>query len=207
LRNWLVAACAVLAAGSASAQAVPATRIVDRVAARVNGALILLSDVRAAAALDLIEPGPEAAQIRQMVRRQLLAGEVTRFPPPEPSAADVAARIAQMRARVPDPAALRRDYGLSDGQVEALARESLRIEAYLGQRFGSGVPVSDDQARDYYASHLEEFTRDGVPVPFESVQGQARERATAAGRKEAVERWVAELRDRADVMVPGAGAP
>lgn len=108
--------------------------------ARVNGAPVLLSDVRAAAAFGLIEAGPESDQTRQMVRRQVLLAEVGRFPPPEPAAADIAAELARMRARVRDAAAFQREQGLSDLQVHSMARESLRIEAYLAQRFGAARP-------------------------------------------------------------------
>lgn len=203
-RTVLLAACVGLAAAPGRAQGTRPAQVVDRVAARVNGALVLLSDVRAAAALGIIEPGSEAEQIRQMVRRQLLVGEITRFPPTEPPAAAVEAEVARMRAHVPDPAALRRDHGLSDGQIEALARDTLRIEAYLAQRFGANVPMSDDQAREYYTAHAGEFTRNGVLTPFESVVGEARERAAAARRTDAVARWLVELEGRADIVLPSA---
>jgi hypothetical protein len=190
-------------AAPVSAQGARPPKLIDRVAARVNGALILLSDVRAAAALGIIEPGPEPDQIRQMVHRQLLVGEIMRFPPQEPAAAAVEAEVARMRARVPDFAALRREYGLAGGQIEALARESLRIEAYLAQRFGYNGPMPDEQAREYYTAHPAEFTRNGVLVPFESVLGEARERAAAARRREAVAQWLSELEARADIVLPG----
>ena len=200
----LLIGCLALAAASGSAQGTPPVQVIDRVAARVNGTLILLSDVRAAAALGIIEASSEADQIRQLIRRQLLVGEIMRFPPQEPPAAAVEAEAARMRARVPDPAVLRRDYGLAAGQVEALARETVRIEAYLAQRFGANAPMSDEQARDYYTAHAAEFTRDGVLAPFESVLGEARERAAAARRRDAVAQWVIELEGRADIVLPGA---
>jgi hypothetical protein len=193
-----------VAAAPASAQGARPAELIDRVVARVNGLLILLSDVRAAVALGFIEPGSEADQAAQMIRRQLLVSEIARFPPQEPPAAAVEAEIARMRARVPDPATLRRDYGLAPGQIEALARETLRIDAYLAQRFGAEVPITDDQAREYYKAHADEFTRDGALAPFESVLAEARDRAAAARRRDAVTQWVTELQARADIMVPGA---
>jgi len=193
-----------VAAAPASAQGARPAELIDRVVARVNGLLILLSDVRAAVALGFIEPGSEADQAAQMIRRQLLVSEIARFPPQEPPAAAVEAEIARMRARVPDPATLRRDYGLAPGQIEALARETLRIDAYLAQRFGAEVPITDDQAREYYKAHADEFTRDSALAPFESVLAEARDRAAAARRRDAVTQWVTELQARADIMVPGA---
>jgi len=190
-------------AASAAAQGTRPAEVIDRVAARVNGLLILLSDVRAAAALGIIEPGAEADQIGEMIKRQLLVSEIARFPPQEAPAAAVEAEVARMRARLPDPAVLRRDYGLAPGQIEALARETLRIDAYLAQRFGAEVPISDEQAREYYKAHDDEFTRDGVLAPFESVLAESRERAAAARRRAAVAQWVTELQGRADIVVPG----
>jgi hypothetical protein len=107
---------------------------------RVNGSPVFLSDVRSAAGFGLIEAGTEADQIRQMVRRQVLLAEVARFPPPEPTAADIAAELTRMKARVRDAGAFQREQGLSDLQVQSLARDSLRIEAYLSQRFGASRP-------------------------------------------------------------------
>jgi hypothetical protein len=117
-----------------------AQQLLDRVVARVNGSPLFLSDIRAAAGMGLIEAGPESDQARQMVRRQVLLGEVGRFPPPEPGASDVAAEVARMKGRVRDAAGFMREQGLSDPQIQRMARDSLRIEAYLAQRFGAARP-------------------------------------------------------------------
>jgi hypothetical protein len=129
--TWLTGVAVALAISLAAQQ------LLDRVVARVNGSPVFLSDVRAAAGLGLADGGSEGDQVRQMVRRQVLLGEVGRFPPPEPSAADVAAEAARMKARVRDAAAFMREQGLSDQQLQSMARDSLRIEAYLAQRFGA----------------------------------------------------------------------
>jgi hypothetical protein len=130
----------VMVAGLASAAGLFAHQLLDRVVVRVNGSPVFLSDLRAAVGFGLIESGPESDQTRQMVRRQVLLAEVGRFPPPEPAAADVAAELARMKASVRDPAAFQREQGLSDQQVQSMARDSLRIEAYLAQRFGAARP-------------------------------------------------------------------
>ena len=44
----------------------------------------------------------------------------------------------------------------------SLARETLRIRAYIAQRFGTSAQVNEDEARKYYEEHPAEFTRDGV---------------------------------------------
>lgn len=132
--TWL--AGLVLAATAAPS----AQQLLERVVARVNGSPVFLSDVRAAAGFGLIDAGAESAQTQQLVRRQVLLGEVSRFPPPDPGAGEIAAEVARMKARVKDAEAFQRDQGLSELQVQGLARDTLRIEAYLSQRFGAARP-------------------------------------------------------------------
>jgi hypothetical protein len=137
-----------------------AQQLLDRVVVRVNGVPVFLSDLRAAAAFGLVDAGQEIEQTRQMVRRQVLLGEVARFPPPEPPAAAIAAELTRMKVRVRDAAAFQREQGLSDQQIESLARDTLRIEAYLAQRFGAS-PQKD--AVDQWMKELE--TRADVVHP------------------------------------------
>lgn len=151
--SWTCVA-AVTVAGAAAQQ------LLDRVVARVNGAPLFLSDVRAAAGLGLVDGPTEAEQARRMVRRQVLLGEVARFPPPEPSAAAIAGEVARMKGRVRDAAAFQREHGLSDIEVQSLARDSLRIEAYLAQRFGG---TRSPEAVEQWVGDLE--TRADVVYP------------------------------------------
>jgi hypothetical protein len=187
---------------TACGDGIAAQQIVDRVVARVNGVVVFLSDVRAAAAFGVIDAGPGAEQVRQIVQRLLLLGEVLRFPPPEPAPSDVAAEVARMKARVTDPAAFLVAQGLTEADMTAIARDTLRVQAYLAQRFGSNAPASDEAALEYYKAHPAEFTRDGVLQSFQEAQGVARERVAAERRREAVAQWLSDLEGRAEVSMP-----
>ena len=70
-------------------------------------------------------------------------------------------------------------HGLDEAKLQQLARETLRIRAYIAQRFGTSVQVTEDEARKYYEEHPAEFTRDGVRMPFEEAEALARQRASA----------------------------
>ena len=88
-----------LAIAAALAAPLAAQTLLDRVVARVNGTTVLLSDVRAAVAVGLVEgPAESDDAVEQMVQRALLVEEVNRFPPPEPTAA----QIAEADLAVPD---------------------------------------------------------------------------------------------------------
>lgn len=190
---------ALALAGTGSAQT-----LLDRVAARVNGSVILLSDVRAAVTLGLIEAAPDSADaVEQMVQRTLLLDEVNRFPPPEPAAAAVDAEVERLRGHARGTLdAVEKATGVTPEQVRLMARDRLRIQAYLDQRFGLTVPLTDEQVLQYYRDHQDEFVSNGEVVPFARAQGLARERAGLEQRRKTIEAWLTDLRARATVTVP-----
>jgi hypothetical protein len=92
--------------------------------------------------------------------------------------------------------------GLDDARIRDLARDTLRIRAYIDQRFGTAVQVTDDEAEAYVAAHPDEFRRNGAPIPLDEAMPIARERANTERRTAQVERWLQDLRSRADIAVP-----
>jgi len=180
-----------------------AQTLLDRVVARVNGTTVLLSDVRAAVAVGLVEgPAESDAAVEQMVQRALLVEEVNRFPPPEPTAEAIDAELARMRTRAGSFDDVERRTGLTGDHVRLLARDRLRIQSYIDQRFGLTVPLTDEQVLQYYRAHPEEFTVNGQVTTFERAQGLARERAGLEQRQRTITQWLRDLRSRADVAVP-----
>ena len=176
-----------------------AQQLLDRVVARVNGNAITLSDVRAATGLGVLDGEPDAS-LRQMIDRQILLVEVQRFPPPEPAAAaiDAEAMVLTVRAGA-GLAALMQATGFGQEGLRETARETLRIRAYLDQRFGTDVQVSEDEVDRYYREHPDEFLREGLLIPFAEAEPVARQRAAALRRTAIIDAWMTDLRSRADV--------
>jgi parvulin-like peptidyl-prolyl isomerase len=192
-----------LALVTAAAAPVAGQTLLDRVVARVNGTVILLSDVRAAVIFGLIEgPADSELAVEETVQRTLLVEEVNRFPPPEPPAEAVDAELERLRARAGRSLQdVERGTGLSADNVRQLARDRLRIQGYIDQRFGVTVPLTDEQVLQYYRAHPEEFTSNGQLTPFDRAQGLARERAGLEQRQRTINQWLRDLRARADVSV------
>jgi hypothetical protein len=131
-----------------------AQQLLERVVATVNGVPILLTDVNAAIGLGLVEiPGsgdPAAAARAQLIDRQLMLAEVARFAPPEPDAASVEREVAAFKARAGDRLPeLTRSTGLDEQRLRELARETLRLRAYLAQRFGPGAAVTNEDVAQW----------------------------------------------------------
>lgn len=176
--------------------------VIDRILAIVGPQLVTLSDVHAALALKLVEPTATADRIGDalsfLIDRRLVMAEVDRYVPPEPDETAVAQRAAELRRSAAGEvlAAL----GLDAARVSALARDDLRIQAYLNQRFGVVQPTDDDVA-GYYRDHPGDFTRGGELLPLGDVLAQARQKLASERRARLVASWIADLRRRADINV------
>jgi SurA-like protein len=184
-------------------------QIIDRVLAVVAGAPITLSDVNAVMRLGLV---PEAAgkadgvqaALNALIERQLQLIEVNRYAPPEPSGAEIDARIAQIRSRFDSQTAFDRamkELGVTPAQLRARVRDDLRIESYLRQRFGASYQPDEEEVARYYRSHESDFVRNAVLRPYEEVRDEARKRLVDERMASLVSDWVAGLRRRAEVTV------
>ena len=199
-RKWLVGTACMLWLSSLSAQ-----QLLDRVVARVNGVGVTLTDVKAAVALGVAEVpagGADIVAIESLIERQLVLAEVARFPPPEPAPADVDREAAALTARVGSRlAAVMESTGIDEAIIRDIARDTLRIQGYLDQRFGAAVQLTEDEVAQYYRMHPDEFTRDGTLTPFTQAAAEARARASAERRASIVAQWLRDLRSRAEIQI------
>jgi len=185
--------------------AVLAQRLLDRIVARVDGYPITLTDTQAAGALGILgapEGAGEAVVVELLIDRQLMLAEVERFPPSEPSSDEIAREETAMTAKAGGRLAdVMEATGLDGGRIREMARDSLRIQAYLNQRFGTATQLSADEVLDYYRIHPEEFTRDGRLMPFAEAEPLARQLASAERRSSAIAQWLRDLRARAEIQI------
>jgi hypothetical protein len=183
-----------------------AQQLLDRLLARVGTTAITYTDVVAAVGLGLVEAtsSDDSAALSQVIDRQLMLTEVARFPPPEPSAAAVEQQLAMMKTHTGDKLpALMRATGLDETRLRDLARDTLRIQTYVTQRFGTSRLVADDEVRRYYDEHQTQFTRNGKVISFEDAATEARRLAASARLRDAIMQWVHDLRMRAEVVEVG----
>jgi hypothetical protein len=195
---FLQSAICILHFSSVSAQ-----QPLDRLLARIGTTAVTQTDVIAAVGLGLVDAksadDPDA--LKQVIDRQLMLAEVARFPPPEPPADAVDKQLEMMKMHAGDGLMkLLQSTGLDEMRLRDLARDTLRIQAYVAQRFGTSRQVTSDDVRRYYDEHQAQFTRDGKVIPFEEAEADARRLASATRLRDAISQWVSELRMRADVV-------
>ncbi len=202
MKHFLTATLlAVVLSFAAAARA----EIIDRILAVVDGALIMQSDVALAARLALVPPRPAADSIAStldaLIERRLVLAEVDRYAPPEPADADIDRRVGEIRARAGNgfDTALR-ETGISVDQLRRQARDDLRIDTYLQQRFGAMQP-SDEEIQQYYRDHQSSFIQNGVARPLEQIRDLVRTDMMASQRSATIKDWIAGLRRRASVNI------
>jgi hypothetical protein len=185
----------------------PAAEVIDRVLAVVGGAVITQSDVAAALEFGIVNRPPAGGDpvrvvLDELIRRELIMSEVTRFPVADTLSAAVDTRMAAIRA----------GYASEAGYQAALARTamnlvrlrdavsaSLRIDEYLQQRFGAVAEPSDEEVAQYYAENRAAFTSGGRLLTFDEAKDLARQRLARARRNTLIGDWVLRLRRRATV--------
>ena len=186
--SWIAAAgVALVMAGGMKVSA----EIIDRVMAILPGQIITQSDVEAAIALGLVEPSGGndrlSAGVSALIDRLLMLAEVRRVVPPEPSESEVEQRAAMIRAHTGSPADYARvlaTSGIDDAVVRMHAADDLRLAAYLDERFSAASQPTDQEV----------------------LQAGAGSRARLADerRRALLAAWTAELRRRADIVLPAA---
>jgi peptidyl-prolyl cis-trans isomerase SurA len=205
--RWLPASAGRLCLTSASVLALVITahaQVIDRVMAVVNGAVITQSDVEAVRRFGLMPPVPVADLVDELINRRLTVAEVNRYAPPQPAAALVDARLADVRRRFRSEEAFARalaEVGLTEDQMRAYVRDDLRIEAYVRQRFGAAYQPPDADILQYYRTRPEAFTRHGVLLSYGEAYDDARAALIAQRRQQQIQDWLTGLRRRADIVV------
>jgi len=131
---------------------VSAQTVLDKVLSNVNGEVITQLDVRQARMLKLrlvtATAESDADVLRGLENRRLALAEVNHVTLPAPAAGDLAARRRDWESTVGAGANLPQlldRAGLSESGLQSWLRDDVRIQLYLGQRFG-GVPEGDRPA-------------------------------------------------------------
>ena len=181
--------------------------LLDRTLALVGGQPITLGDARAALALGLIDaggsPNPIGETATRLIRRELILREVQRYAPAPPSESAVDARLAELRQRFPDQAAMDRVLdanGLTAARLRTWVRDDVRIEAYLVQRFASATAPTDAEIARYYTQMKPTLDQEGLTT-FEQATPRIRERLAELRRSELINDWVTDLQRRTEVVI------
>ncbi len=187
------------AAGSSVAQ-----EIVDRIAARVENDIILLSDIRALRRYQQFLDGKSEtdAQILDRLIDQWIVrteADVSRFP--HPSETEIERGMERVRksfASAEEYETRKKQSGLSDEQIRDMVATQLYLSDYLDSRFRPGVQIDLKTIEDFYEKSVvpRAKERGQEPPPLDAARDFIQEALVQRGINDQADRWLIESKAR-----------
>jgi len=196
-----------------SALSVPASpglggqEVIDRVVARVENDVILLSDVRLLSRYQLLVDGKsesEAEILDRLIEQWIVRNEATIARTPQPSDAEIErglVRLQQSFASKEDYEARRKLAGLTEAHVRRLTAEQIFLNNYLDSRFRPSVQIDEQAIQDFYQNAVlpRAKTRGQSPPTLDAAHDYIQEALVQRGINDQADRWLKESRGRIHV--------
>jgi hypothetical protein len=180
-----------------------AQQVVDRIVARIEGDIILLSDVEKLSHYQQFLDGKSQTneEILQLLIDQWVVrteAETSRFP--APSAADVQRNVERVRKSFASPQeyeARKNEAGLTDAEISEMAGAQLYLSNYLDSRFRPSVQIDPKAIEDYYQTGVvaRAKARGVQPPTFEAARDLIQEFLVQQGINDEANRWLKESRN------------
>jgi hypothetical protein len=191
----------VLANGARMAAA---QEMVDRIAARIENDIILLSDMRALSRYQQFLDGKsetDAQILDRLIDQWIVRTEanVSRFP--QPSAAEIERSVERERksfASTEEYEARKKQIGLSDLELRKMAAARLYLSNYLDSRFRPGVQIDPKTVEDFYQKSVvpRAKARGQEPPPLDTARDFIQEALVQRGINDQADQWLIESKAR-----------
>ena len=203
--NWRhVAAGALLALAAIGARS---QEVVDQIAARVEGDIILLSEVRTLSRYQILVDGKaesDAAILDRLIDQWIVRNEADTARFPHPANVEIAHGVEHLQASFASPEeyqARKKQSGLSDKEIGRMVGAQLYLSNYLDSRFRPAVQVSAKQVEDFYQEAVvpRAKARNQAPPPLDASREYIQEALVQRGINEQADVWLKETRSRLHV--------
>jgi len=181
-----------------------AQEIVDRIAARVENDIILLSDIKALSRYQQFldgKPETDSQILERLIDQWIVRTEanVSRFP--QPSDSDIERSVERVRNSfnsADEYATRKTQSGLSDAQVREMAAAQLYLSNYLDSRFRPGVQIDPKTIDDFYQKSVvpRAKARGEEPPPLDAARDLIREALVQRGINDQADQWLIESKAR-----------
>jgi len=188
-----------------NAGGLPASQeIVDRIAARVENDIILLSEIRMLSQYQEFLDGKSEtdAQILDRLIDQWMVrteADVARFP--HPSEAEIDRSLESLRrsfSSAEQYEARKKQSALSDAEVRGIAASQLYLSNYLDSRFRPAVQVDPQAIESFYENAVvpQAKARGQEPPSLDAARDAIQEALVQSGINDQAEKWLKESRVR-----------
>lgn len=181
-----------------------AQEVVDRIVARVENDVILLSDIRLLSSYQQFLDGKsetDAQILDRLIDQWIVRTEAEVSRTPRPSNEDIDRSLSTLKnsfASEQEYEARKRQAGLSDQDIRTMAATQLYLSYYLDSRFRPSVQVDPKAIEDFYQNTVlpRAKARGQDPPTLEAARDSIQEVLVQNGINEQAERWLKESRLR-----------
>lgn len=182
----------------------PAQEVVDRIVARVENDVILLSDIRTLSRYQQFLDGKsetDAQILDRLIDQWIVRTEADVSRAPHPSEEDVDRSLSRLKNSFnsePEYETRKKQAGLSDQSIRAMATSQLYLSNYLDSRFRPGAQVDPKAIEDFYQNIVlpRAKARRQEPPTIEAARDSIQEALVQNAINEQAERWLKESRLR-----------
>jgi len=201
-----------------------AGQVIDRIVARVNGRIILQSELEEAVSYEALLNGQALSQVtadgrravldrlidQELLHEQLKSSELKRA-----TEAEAASQLAAARKLYPEAVtdegwqALLAKYGLREKDLVSHVQQQIDLMRLVDARLRPAVQIDSKTVEAYYREKfVPQLKQAGAgEVPLADVSAKIKELLTQEKVSELLVSWLQSLRSESDVRIPGAEAP
>ena len=210
MRNRITsAAMAMLAALVAIPVLSSAQEVVDRIVAKVESDIILLSDIRELSRYQTFLDGkPQSDEdiLNRLIDQWMVRSEATAARFPQPSEEDVTRGVERLkRAFSSDEEyeARKKQTGLTDGEIRKFLLAQLYLNNYLDSRFRPVIQIDEKEIEEFYNSQVvpRAESRGQTPPPLDTARDFIQEALVQRAINDQADRWLKENRTRVRVEI------
>jgi hypothetical protein len=202
-RKWLLFFCACMIGAEAAAP----QEVLDRIVARVEADVILLSEVRALSRYQQLVDGKaesDAQIVDRLVDQWIVRNEAQTARFPWPIDAEITRGVERVQSSFGSAeqyAAHRKQCGLNDEDVRRMVAAQLYLTNYLDSRFRSSIQIDAKQVEDFYQTAVvaRAKARNQTPPSLEASREYIQQALMQREINEQSERWLKESHARLHV--------
>jgi hypothetical protein len=195
---------ALLALGATRARS---QEVLDQIAARVEGDVILLSEVRTLSRYQMLVDGKaesDAAILDRLIDQWIVRNEAETARFPHPTDVAIAHGVEHLQASFASPEeyqARKKQAGLSDKEIRRMLAAQLYLSDYLDSRFRTAAQVNAKQVEDFYEQAVvpRAKERNQAPPSLDASREYIQEALVQRGINEQAAVWLNESRSRLHV--------
>jgi hypothetical protein len=197
----------LLAAMLLDTSASRAQEVIDRIAARVENDVILLSDIRQLAEYQVFVDGKAESDeqiLERLMDQWIVRTEAAAARFPQPSDQDVERSLTRLKRSFSTPEAFeerKKQSGLTEEEILRQLKSQLYLSNYLDSRFRASIQIDDNAIAEFYKNRVvpRAESRGQTPPTLEAAHDFIQEALVQRAINEQADKWLKESRSRVRV--------